>query len=165
MPRQLKFAVHGIPRPQGSKSLIRGVMVEASVGLPAWRSAVTKAARDAHSNWNTENGIRPEGGTFFGGAGNAVSVDTIFVFQRPKSHYRTGRYSQLLKPSAPHFHTQKPDVDKLPRAILDAVTKADVWLDDCYVSHLSSTRVWVDLYSGIPSGVRVTITEITKEGN
>jgi len=35
----------------------------------------------------------------------ALSVSMIFNMPRPKSHYRTGRYSHLLKSNAPKLHT------------------------------------------------------------
>ena len=38
-----------------------------------------------------------------------------FYFPRPKNHYRTGKYSDQLKPSAPHIHTNMPDVDNLSK--------------------------------------------------
>ena len=51
-----------------------------------------------------------------------VRVDALFVFPRPKSHYRTGRYADLLREDAPVWCATKPDADKLARAIGDALS-------------------------------------------
>ena len=50
--------------------------------------------------------------------------------QRPKSHFGTGRNAGKLKPSAPKYPAVKPDVDKLSRAVHDALTIANVIDDD-----------------------------------
>ena len=62
-----------------------------------------------------------------------LRVSINFLFQRPKSHYRTGRYSQDLKDSAPMFHTAKPDRDNLEKAVLDILTQIGFWRDDAQV--------------------------------
>ena len=69
----------------------------------------------------------------------AFAVGFLFRFQRPKSHYRTGRYAAELKPSAPQCHLGKPDIDNLVKAALDAVGKWDrkpplLWVDDSQVT-------------------------------
>jgi crossover junction endodeoxyribonuclease RusA len=70
----------------------------------------------------------------------AVTVRLEFYFTRPKSHYRTGRHSHLLKPSAPeHPITKGQDVDKLARAVLDALTTI-VYHDDRQVVILASVK-------------------------
>lgn len=44
MNNQLKFCVPGRPRPQGSKRIVQGRLIECSRGLPGWRKSVTMAA-------------------------------------------------------------------------------------------------------------------------
>jgi len=51
-----------------------------------------------------------------------VSISMSFYFKRPKSHYRTGKYSHILKETAPTWHTSKPDRDNLDKFFLDALT-------------------------------------------
>lgn len=69
-----------------------------------------------------------------------VRVD--FFFLRPKKHFGTGRNAAKLKRSAPeYYHAQTPDVDKLARAILDALTGI-VYDDDCRVAELIVRKVW-----------------------
>lgn len=61
-----------------------------------------------------------------------VSMIVEFFFQRPKSHFGTGRNSGNLKPSAPREHVQKPDLSKLIRAAEDALSGI-VYRDDSQV--------------------------------
>ena len=60
---------------------------------------------------------RGMGGPSEAGAGaellrDAVIVEMRFYRVRPKSHYRSGKNSHLLKPGAPPVPTHKPDVLK-----------------------------------------------------
>lgn len=57
-----------------------------------------------------------------------VSISAEFFFDRPKSHYTTTG----LRTTAVNGHTGRPDVDKLLRAILDAMTGI-VFEDDSQV--------------------------------
>lgn len=146
MPTPKTFRVEGTPRPQGSKSVTRtGRMYEASTQLKPWRSEITRVAK---ANTDPADPF------------TVVQLEAIFCFERPKSHYRTGKYSNLLKPSAPEHHTQKPDVDKLQRALLDGITNSGAWKDDSVVVRVVADKVWVDLYNNISPGVIVTITQI-----
>lgn len=69
-------------------------------------------------------------------------VSLLFEFARPKSHYRTGRNSHLLKDTAPIRHTQPPDLDKLVRLMLDGLEMAGVLVNDSQVWHLSAAKMW-----------------------
>lgn len=62
-----------------------------------------------------------------------IRVDSSYKFRRPKSHYRTGRFSHQLKDSAPYYHTKKPDRDNLDKSFLDIMTQIGFWRDDCQV--------------------------------
>ena len=62
----------------------------------------------------------------------ALRVDIIFYFKRPKHHYRSGKFSDQLKPGAPTRHTVKPDKDNLDKLTLDAGTGI-LWKDDCII--------------------------------
>ena len=73
----------------------------------------------------------------------ALSVSMIFNMPRPKSHYRTGRYSHLLKTDAPKLHTSKPDIDNIVKFYLDAMTGA-FWRDDSIVCALEATKVYAE---------------------
>lgn len=64
-----------------------------------------------------------------------VGIGIAFVFVRPKSHYTS---KGELRAGAPSF-PGKPDVDKLCRAVLDALTGI-LYHDDAQVVSLSASK-------------------------
>lgn len=106
------FFVAGDPRPQGSKRApIAGVVKESTKGLHRWRERVALIARA--NGWLGA----PED--------RAVLVGLVFVRKRPRGQI----YREHVRPDAPAFPISKPDIDKLERAILDALTGV-CWPDD-----------------------------------
>lgn len=61
-----------------------------------------------------------------------LRVDITFYFGRPKSHYRTGANSHILKPNAPLWHTSKPDRDNCDKGTMDSL-KGVFWRDDSII--------------------------------
>lgn len=139
---RLQFEVIGTPAPQGSKRHVgNGVMVESSAKVKPWRQDVAAAARDAaeSAGWTAPAG--------------SVVVHLQFRLPRPRGHYGTGRNAGRLKPSAP-THFRKPDLDKLVRSTLDALTTARVLGDDAQVALLTARKVYAD---DAPVGASVTV--------
>ena len=128
----VQFFVPGIPQPHGSKTVNRhtGSMYDTNKKLMPWRTDMIGCAHQAMTSQSRSQFLGP------------VRVQLIAVFPRPKSHYGTGRNADLLKDSAPSFHCQKPDADKLARAVLDALTIAGVWRDDAQASFVSIQKNW-----------------------
>lgn len=127
----------GIPVPQGSKvAFIDRATKSARLKdanektLKTWRKHVTNTARTA---------ISPLDGVPFTGP---VQVWVRFTFERPASHWRTGRNAHLLKDTAPIYPTYKLDVDKLQRAIFDALTDAGIWADDGLVVDVRARKFY-----------------------
>lgn len=155
----LSFRVDGIPRSQGSKKFLGTTdkgkirMAESARGLPAWRSDIRNEAAKAldAARYDTDDDLA----RFWSGP---IIVQIAFGFSRPASHYGTGRNSTTLKPSAPAFPASKnrDDVDKLARAVLDALSGV-VFEDDGRVVHLSVSK----LYDDRP-GALIYIAEATK---
>ena len=73
----------------------------------------------------------------------ALKATLHFYEKRPKCHYRTGKYSELLKPTAPHIHTNMPDVDNLSKFILDAMNEV-FYEDDRQVVELNSHKEYLN---------------------
>ena len=149
----VEFFVEGTPRPQGSKrGFVRGgrvVLVENSKYHKEWRKTVAEAAREAMNPKSGAYGIpRFEG---------PLTMDLQFFFTRPKSHFRTGKFSHELKDSSPDYHTQTPDLDKLIRSVDDSLTGI-VFEDDSQVTSLTSSKQWRDS-RGQSSGVLVYVSE------
>ena len=141
----LHFRVAGTPAPQGSKSVSKtGHLYETSRRVKPWRDAVAATAL-----------------TVLRGAGplsGPVAVEISFRFRRPRAHYATGRNLGELRPSAPQHHVQRPDVDKLARSTLDALTSAGVFADDCQVVSLVATKEW----DSLSPGATIAITPIVQ---
>ncbi|WP_427870578.1 RusA family crossover junction endodeoxyribonuclease [Leucobacter luti] len=119
----VSFRADGTPRPQGSKKAFvvkgRAVMVDDNKPqLKEWRNAVKAAAAAAL----VAHGIEPK-------AEGALAVALEFTFERPKS----------VKRAMPHV---APDLDKLQRSVLDALTTAGVWKDDAQVTTISARKIY-----------------------
>jgi Holliday junction resolvase RusA-like endonuclease len=84
----------------------------------------------------------------------AVKVEVLFTFPRLKSHFRTGKRAAELRDDAPLQHDKKPDLDKLVRALGDAITGIVV-RDDSQIAVLQARKVY-----GEAPGARVLVTPI-----
>lgn len=126
--------VYGIPIPQGSKVAnfhAPGVRDSNDKKLRPWRKTVRTQAEDTCRYHDTITG--------------PVRVWVRFTFTRPPSHYRTGRNAHLLREAAPLFPGRlHGDVDKLVRAIFDALTDAKVWSDDTQVVDVRARKFYAD---------------------
>lgn len=72
-----------------------------------------------------------------------ISLTLYFYFSRPKSHYRTGAKSHLLKDNPPQWHVSKPDCDNLAKFVMDALNKV-YWRDDSLICILSISKEYSD---------------------
>ena len=76
-----------------------------------------------------------------------VAVRLAFRLERPKS----------VKPADRPLPLVKPDIDKLERAVLDALTGV-IWKDDAQVVELRGSKVY-----GAPQGVSISIRALHSE--
>lgn len=75
-----------------------------------------------------------------------VKITLIFYFKRPKGHYGTGRNSDIIKPQYAHMTAPcvyKDDLDKLSRAVFDALT-GQAYEDDGQIAELHARKEWTD---------------------
>lgn len=117
----LQVFVAGKPAPQGSKRYLgvkggKGITVESSKAVAPWRADVRDSVASHMDGFARD--------------GEAVSVELNFVMPRPAS---------APKRSTPAA-VKRPDVDKLARAVLDALSSAGVWKDDSQVTRLVATK-------------------------
>lgn len=141
----MNFFVPGVPRPQGSKRgfVVKGkaVLVE-SAGQPLkdWRAVVALAGTEVMA------GRSP----FVGPLG----VDLNFHLPRPKSYPK----SRVDWPS------KRPDIDKLARAVLDALTHV-CWVDDAQITFLRLNKDWAHnrVNPEQPVGLSVVIRALEDE--
>ena len=117
-------------------------MVESSKRVKPWRRQVAAAYVD-HCFGDMLDG--------------PVSVTVNFYLPRPKSHYGTGRNAGALKPSAPAEHLTMPDLDKLQRAVGDALTRL-AWRDDSQIVAWHAYKHYAT--TDHPVGAQITIQEL-----
>ena len=135
--------VEGNPKPQSRPRVSvragRGFAYNAdSKDMKAWKKALDAALAEIPDR----------------GLDGPMHVELAFRLPRPKSHYRTGKFSHLLKDSAPGDHQSRADLDNLAKVVLDKITRSEYWLDDNQVVSLAVTKRWND-YSTAGCGIRV----------
>lgn len=114
----IKFFVPGAPAPQGSKRHIgAGRMIEMSKNVGPWRERIAITAHNAM----TEHGL-----TLIGGP-TAITIE--FILPRPKSAPKSWTPDAI----------KRPDIDKLARAVLDAITRI-VICDDAQITDLQAYK-------------------------
>jgi Holliday junction resolvase RusA-like endonuclease len=115
----IRFIVYGTPLPKGSakafipKGWTRPVITSTTKGLKAWEQQIASAAQVVAS------------GTLLTGA---VHVRIDFLLQRPKS-----------LPKKIMLNTKRPDLDKLIRGAIDALTGV-VWKDDAQAIEIHASK-------------------------
>lgn len=136
MARSLDIWVEGTPIPQGSKTgYVRGgraVLVDANKRLKPWRAAVRSAAEEAirDDEWATLD--------------EPCRVRLAFTMPRPKR-------PRWVLPAV------KPDLDKLTRAVFDALTDAGVWTDDSRVVSLQVDKIYAGEGMGETPGAWIEV--------
>lgn len=126
---RLTFFAVGVPRPQGSKRMVRTkggrtLLLEDSKHSRPWRAEVAGEALGAR----LALGCAVEPGP--------VAVTLVFMMPRPKSHLRKG--GGLAK-GAPLRPTAKPDLDKLKRCVGDALV-GTVIVDDSQIVQVVAAK-------------------------
>ena len=145
---EISFTILGKPSPSGSKKAFkhrvtgRIVVIDTAKGKAKWQATSKRAAIAAAKSVNWEC------------TSEAVTLAVFFTFARPLSHFGTGSKSSTLKPSAPIWHTQKPDRTKLLRCIEDAFTGV-LWKDDSQVISGAVSKRW-----GLIDSADVTVSTV-----
>ena len=74
---------------------------------------------------------------------DGLKIKFVFHIKRPKAHFRTGKYANELKKTAPVYHIKRPDVDNYVKFYMDCMNKL-VYLDDSQVIELRATKEYDD---------------------
>ena len=139
------FFIAGTPKPQARPRFARrGKFVTTYSQTTDWKKVCIKNAKEIFA--------------CVGMYENAIRVDLAFYFQRPKSHYRTGKFSHLLRDDAPKYHVKKPDKDNLEKCVTDAMTDAGLIKDDCIIIVGETAKSYVR--EDEKEGCSVSISEI-----
>jgi crossover junction endodeoxyribonuclease RusA len=136
--RGVTFAVVGTPEPKGSmRAFVRGgraVLTSDNPDLKRWQAAVRASAQRAM--------------TMAGGCHSTVAASVTLDFRLPRP--------KALPKRRETPHVKRPDVDKLARGVLDALTGV-VWADDSQVAALRATKRYAGLNE--PPGAVVHVRE------
>lgn len=147
--RSVDIFIAGKPETQGSmKGFVingRAVLTSTNKNLKTWRAAIAAECP------------RLEGGPFDG----AVMVMVDFCFERPKSHFKK---NGELRPDAPPYpHKMRCDLDKLQRAVGDALTGI-LWTDDCRIVQWNAVKFYCPGPYMIP-GAYIHVSEVLMESS
>ena len=132
----VRFIVAGHAKPKGSmkafipKGWNRPVLTSTNASVKTWEQTIRNVAQD-HANAFTTDPVR---------------VRLRLSLPRPKS----------LSRQASRTHTKRPDVDKLARACLDALTGI-LWSDDSQVTSLNASKQ----YAAIDEAPHLTVTVLS----
>ena len=98
-------------------------MIESSKAVKPWREDVRTATERAmyEQFWTPDD------------ADQALAVDLVFWLRRPLGHPKTRRTNPITK----------PDIDKLARSTLDALTSGGALHDDARVVRLTTRKRYV----------------------
>lgn len=143
--KRIQFIAYGTPQPKGStRAFMRPgmrfpVVTSDNPNLKGWAAHVRTEAQRHHDGFISDRPVR---------------VCLHFELKRPKRLLtKTFRDRGL-------WHTTKPDLDKLARAVKDALTGV-LWTDDSQVAQLVAEKVYVDAETG--PCVHVTVEELRAE--
>jgi len=70
-----------------------------------------------------------------------IFLELTFHMPRPKAHYGTGSKSEILKDSAPEWHTSKPDGDNLEKFVTDSLNGI-YYKDDSLICFVIRKKVY-----------------------
>jgi Holliday junction resolvase RusA-like endonuclease len=143
----LTFTVLGDPQPQGSKTLMRSRFVIESnkARLEPWRESIRTAAHAAQLASLDDYpapGWRPLEGP--------IAIHLAFTMRAPKT-----------KPRWRLYPDGRPDLDKLIRGVLDALTSIGTWLDDAQVVRIVALKTYPT--DGQPPGLTVELHTIERD--
>lgn len=151
----ISFFIHGIPKAQPRPRVTRTGHAYTPPIADAWKAQVLAAARIA---------IPPDWVPMDGPVGLRIE----FFIPRPKCHFRSNGELRNDAPKS-QFHTFKPDLDNLAKAVMDALSPSEskrwvgLWKDDCQVCNCEVRKRWAALTGGETQGALVFAYNPRKE--
>ena len=124
----VSFFVPGTALPAGSKRAF--IVRDKATGRP--RPVVTDTSGASGKRWRAAIQLAAGTARPNGPLTGPLSVVGTFILPRPRAHYAA---SGKLRMGAPIVSEVRPDLDKLGRMLLDALTGV-VWRDDAQVARL-----------------------------
>lgn len=135
----VEFEVVGLPAPQGSHKafVVAGkarITEAAGQRHVAWRDSAASAARDVAASLQDAPLDGP------------LHLDVTFRFPCPTSRPKAHRTAASTPVGAPK--TTAPDLDKLVRALCDALTAGGLIVDDARISRITAEKAEVTGWTG-----------------
>lgn len=149
----IEFFVPGIARPAGSKGAFKHkntgkiIVTHANPKTKVWMDSVKWFAMKEADRMVLLT--------------EAVRLELLFLSDRPKNHYGTGRNAGIIKSSSPEHKTTMPDLTKTLRAVEDALTGI-IWKDDSQVIQQQTEKRYCR--GEEKPGVLITITKPILKG-
>lgn len=145
----LSVHVVGAPKQQGSK---RGFVIPGQ-GERKARAVVVDDNKKPLKDWRTDVVLACQRAV-------EAAADVVWPLPGPLDVRLVFAMPRPARPKWP-WPAVKPDIDKLERAVLDAMTDAGVWNDDAQVVHLDTWKAYpsADLGQHVP-GVRITVHRV-----
>lgn len=138
----LTFTVYGVALPKGNHRAItpRGmefpVITESNRNVKSWQQLVSEGASHALQQLPESDRVL---------LANGVRLTIAFYMPRPKKHRKRGVFVP---------HCVKPDIDKLTRGVLDALTHV-AYHDDKQVTEIVVGKYYADVDGAAHANVRV----------
>jgi crossover junction endodeoxyribonuclease RusA len=145
----LAFTVYGVAQPKGNmralhlKGMKFPIVTDSNKSARSWAQLVAEGASHALGQLSDDQRAVLVA---------AVRVSVAFYLPRPKKYQRRG---------VAVAHLTKPDIDKLLRGVLDALTQV-VWRDDSQVVELVAVKFYADLDDRPHVRIRVSPTAGTR---
>jgi crossover junction endodeoxyribonuclease RusA len=138
----LAFTVYGVAQSKGNMRAINlkgmkfPVVTESNRSAKSWQQLIAAEASHALQQLPaSERGLLPYG----------VRLTIAFYMPRPKKHAKRGVFVP---------HTVAPDIDKLERAVLDALTQV-LYHDDKQVTEVIKGKYYADVDDAAHVNIRV----------
>jgi Holliday junction resolvase RusA-like endonuclease len=78
-----------------------------------------------------------------------------FYCKRPKNHYKTGKFANILKDTSPKYNTNNKDLDNMVKFVLDALNDK-LYTDDSLIFEITCSK----LYSNADGYIYVKFIEV-----
>ena len=70
-----------------------------------------------------------------------IMLFATFYMPRPKKHFRTGKYANVLKDGVPEYHTNTPDLSNLIKLYED-ILMPSFYLDDSQICRIQAEKIY-----------------------
>jgi Holliday junction resolvase RusA-like endonuclease len=145
----LSFTVYGVAQPKGNMRAIHlkgmkfPIVTDSNRSAKSWSQLVAEGASRALGDLPEAERLVLVG---------AVRLSVAFYLPRPKKYQRRG---------VPAAHLKAPDIDKLLRGVLDALTSV-AWQDDSQVVELVAAKFYAETDEPPHVNIRIASTAGTR---